>query len=121
MSIHRIRLFHSTQGAQAYHDWLETWLTNMQSWDADEVTNTAPTERDPLADGASPYYSGDLAFAWSEDRAVIEDQLSQYAAAYCDWYRLGYHVCTHDEDEPQPCTWDSVNESGVVPDHILEL
>lgn len=117
MTAHRLRLYHSTAGAESYHAWLDQWLTNMQLWDAPEVTNSAPTLREPL-NADTKYYGGDLAFAWSEDEAIILDQLSQYADAYCDWYRIGYHFCDHDEDNPTPCAWEQTIESGTVPDGV---
>lgn len=116
MTAHRIRLIHSTTGASAYHDWLDTWLTNMSPWDYPEVDNDLPTLRETV-DG-DEYYQTELAFDWSEDRATILDQLDQYAASYCKWHRIGYHECDHDEDDPQPCSWDEVVEHGDVPDDI---
>lgn len=114
--IHRVRLFHSTTGASSFHNWLETWLTNMQPWADPEVENTLPTEREPaLADG--PYYQTELAFEWTEDRAIILDNLDQYAAAYCDWHRIGYHECTHD-GTGGPCSWDERRQNGPVPSYI---
>jgi len=117
MTVHRVRLIHSTAGASSYHGWLDQWLTNMAPWTDPEVTNELPTLREQV-DGDGEYYQTELAFEWSEDKATILDQLDQYAVAYCDWHRIGYHVCTHDEEEPQPCSWDEQRESGQVPDYI---
>jgi hypothetical protein len=117
MTVHRVRLVHSVTGADSYHGWLDQWLTNMQAWDAPEVTNDVPTLREPI-DGSDSYYQGELAFAWSEDKAIILDNIHQYAQSYCDWHRIAYHVCTHDETDPQPCSWDDVRENGVVPSHV---
>lgn len=119
MAIHRTRLFHSTTGADSYHGWLSTWLTNMEPWTDSEVTNQLPTLRQPL-DGGEDYYHTELAFEWSEDRAIILDQLDQYAASYCSWHRIGYHECTHDGNGG-PCSWDDQRESGTVPTHIIEM
>jgi hypothetical protein len=46
------------------------------------------------------------------------DNINQYAASYCEWHRLAYHVCTHDESNPQPCPWDDVRKNGSVPSHV---
>lgn len=120
MSVHQVRLFHSEAGAGGFHDWLETWLTNMTPRSADEVTNEPPTLTTPI-DGGAPYYSGDLAFAWSEDKNIIMDQLTGYLDAYCEWWRLGYHVCSHDEENPTPCAWEDGDEGGAVPNHVRTL
>lgn len=99
MTIHRARLFYSTTGAASFHQWLSTWLTNMTPWEADEVGNEAPSETSAAGvDGGTEHYRVELAFEWSHDKAIIIQQLDQYLAAYCDWHRLGYHVCTHDGD-----------------------
>lgn len=122
MTAHRIRLYHSTQGAQSYHAWLDQWLTNMSPWECPEVTNDLPAESDRIGADAATCYVGDLAFHWdAEDKAIILDQLSQYAAAYCDWHRIGYHVCDHDAAESTPCAWESTRESGTVPEYISDL
>lgn len=122
MTTHRIRLYHSTQGAQSYHPLLDQWLTNMTPWEYPEVDNDLPAERDPIDGDAAAYYGADLAFDWqAEDKAIILDQLSQYAEAYCDWHRIGYHVCDHDAAEPTPCSWETTCEAGTVPDHIPDL
>jgi len=120
MTVHRIRLYHSTAGAQSYHDWLETWLINMEPWADPEVSNDVPTLREQMGRGGQ-YYQTELAFEWSEDRAIILDQLSQYAASYCDWYRIGYHECAHDDDDAEPCSWDEQRENGTAPDHIKDM
>jgi len=116
---HRVRLFHSVTGADSYHGWLETWLTNMSPWDAGEVTNDLPTLSDSI-DGSAKWYQTELAFAWSEDRSIILDQLDQYAASYCDWHRIGYHECTHD-GTGGPCSWNETRENGAVPSAIPNM
>ncbi|MFP4218810.1 MAG: hypothetical protein ACLFR6_08245 [Salinarchaeum sp.] len=118
MTAHRLRLVHSQSGADDFHAWLESWLTNMSPWDYPEVDNDLPTLREPV-DGES-YYQAELAFDWSEDESIILDNLDDYAASYCDWHRIGYHVCEHDESDPTPCSWDTDlgRKSGSVPDHI---
>lgn len=119
MTIHRVRLFHSTDGASGFHGWLDTWLTNMEPWADSEVENTLPTERDPI-DGDTAYYQTELAFEWSEDRAHILNNLDQYATSYCSWHRIGYHECTHDADGG-PCSWDEQRENGTVPEYITDM
>ena len=119
MTIHRVRLYHSTTGASSYHGWLDQWLLNMSPWEDPEVTNELPTLREHLETGAE-YYQTEIAFEWSEDRAIILDNLDQYAASYCDWHRIGYHVCTHD-DNGGPCSWDEQRQNGSVPNYIPDM
>lgn len=122
MALHRVRLYYSTADAAAYHDWLSSFLTNLQPWESDEVTNSvSDAPASPIDENDEDYYRVELAFDWSEDKAHILDNLSLYADSYCDWYRLGYHVCTHDEDDPTPCEFEELRENGAVPDHIPSL
>jgi hypothetical protein len=115
MVIHRVRVRYSEAGASSFNTWLDTWLTNMSPWS--ERENTVPLLRDASSVNTA-YYGGDLTFSWSEDAAIIKDQLSGYMSAYCDWSILGYHVCTHDESTPQPCGWDDVVRDGAVPAEV---
>jgi|GEM_PF-4628109 len=120
MTIHRTRLFYSTTGASGFHGWLETWLTNMQPWTDSEVTNEVPSSTRSPIDSDAEYYQVELAFEWTEDRAHILDNLDQYLTSYCDWHRIGYHECTHD-DNGGPCSWDERRQNGTVPDYIPEV
>jgi len=117
MVSHRIRIWHSETGSSGYHGWLDTWLTNMQPWSHDEVDNTLPELTSDI-DGNNQYYQGELAFDWNEDKAIILDNLDQYMASYCDWHRLKYHVCEHDEENGGACNWEETRENGTVPSYI---
>lgn len=119
MTIHRVRLFHSPTGADSYHGWLDTWLTNMEPWSDPEVTNNLPTQRSPIGSDVT-YYQTELEFEWSEDRAIILDQLDGYARSYCDWHRIGYHECAHDDNDGS-CSWDEQRGSGTVPSVIADM
>mgnify|MGYP000182063460 CR=1 FL=1 len=116
MSIHRVRLTYSESGAQSFNGWLETYLTNMEPWS--ERENAVPTLRDEQISDTPAHYSGDLTFAWSEDKSIIKDQLWGYLTAYCDWGVLRYHVCDHDSENPTPCEWEETNTHGAVPDGV---
>lgn len=118
--IHRTRLYYSTTGAASFHAWLSQWLINMSPWAAPEVTNEVPESPTTPIDGGDDYYVVELAFEWAEDRAHILDNLSQYAAAYCEWHRIGYHECTHD-GTGGPCSWAEQRESGTVPEYIEDM
>lgn len=121
MPIHRTRLFYSTAGGGSFHGWLGTWLANMSPWEAPDVTNSVPNGPLSTVDSNTDYYAIELAFDWSEDKSHILDNLDQFLDAYCDWHRIGYHVCTHDETDPTPCTWEETRESGSVPAYVPSL
>ena len=112
MSIHRVRLRYSEAGAQSFNGWLSTWLVNMQPWA--ERPNDVPSQRER----PGPHYRGDLTFAWTEEKSIILDQIEGYLSSYCDWYRIGYHVCDHDEADRGDCVWDMQRDGGAVPDFV---
>jgi hypothetical protein len=117
VSIHRVRLVYSEGGAASFNGWLETWLTNMQPWA--ERENGVPSTVEPYPDSDWPaHYRGDLTFDWSEDKAIIEDQLNGYLGPYCDWGIVGYHICDHDEADRDGCSWESVTEHGIIPEGV---
>lgn len=121
MTIHRVRLYYSNTGATSFHGWLSTWLTNMQPWSGGEVANSVPDAPTSPFDSDLKYYSVELAFDWSEDKSIILDQLDGYVSAYCDWSRLGYHVCDHDEDDRTGCQWEEIRENGSVSSDVPVL
>jgi len=121
MTIHRTRPFYSVNGATSFNGWLGVWVTNMTPWTSEEVTNEVPDGPTETVDGDNQYYQVELAFEWTEDKAIILDQLDEFLASYCDWHRFGYHVCTHDEENRQPCSWDEKRENGTVPDYIPSI
>lgn len=120
MTVHRVRLYHSTDGAQSYHDWLGQWLNNVDAALQSEIDNEPPTI-EQTEDEKQEWYSGNLAFEWDEGKAHILDNIDQYAAAYCNWHRIGYHECSHDEENLTPCSWDEQRENGTVPDDIPDM
>lgn len=115
MTIHRVKLVYPESTGAGFESWLSVWLTNMQPWAARE--NTVPELTEPLPDSpAEPHYRGDLTFEWSEDKAIIVDNINQYLRSYAPWHRLGYHVCDHDETTRDGCSWDDIREGGTPPD-----
>lgn len=122
MTVHRVRLYHSTTGASSYHDWLSQWLNNVDAALQSEVDNEPPILREQTGSERDDYYMGDLAFHWNEGKAHILDNLDLYAASFCDWHRILYESCTHDEgDERESCSRDEKRENGTIPDYIEDL
>lgn len=119
MAIHRVRLVYSEAGAASFNAWLGQWLLNMSPWA--ERENNVPDVVEPLDEATPAHYRGDLTFDWSEDKAIIEDQLNGYLAPYCDWGIVGYHVCGNDREDlsvEYNCGWESVTEHGTVPNGV---
>jgi len=120
MTVHRFRVIHSTTGAESYHNWLHQWLLNVDAALQSSVSNESPKLVDAF-DGSGTWYQGDLAFDWAEGKANIFDNIELYADSYCDWHRIGYHECSHDETEITSCSWQEVRESGTIPSYVPDM
>jgi len=118
MVVHRFRLYHSTAGSDALHNWLGQFTQNINAALGNEVTKEVPTLRETL-DGQQ-YYGGDYAFEWAKGKAHFWGNVTVYARDYCDWYRMGYHECDHDETNVNgsSCSWEDSAENGPVPDYV---
>ena len=117
MTGHRYRIVHGTAGADSFIDWLDQYLVNLQPWAHDDVTNDipdAPNVPPELSLGAE-YYQYELAFDWSEERSIIEDQIVGYIESYCDAYRVEHHACDHGEDDGGRCDYETVAVSDPPP------
>lgn len=97
------------------------WVSNYTEWDADPVEHSL-TETNTKLDGSGvQYVHGDWRFIQeSEDSTKMLENLSDRLQSLQDglWHRLGYHICTHDEDNPKPCGWGETLEFGNVPTEV---
>jgi hypothetical protein len=126
MTVHMIRLFISQNAddvlLQPETGYLAVWLNNHEAWtDEHHGPNDMPDPREPIEDGAEAYYAADWRFVWNESKSVLIDNLVGHVDAYSPWWRLGYHECTHDEENGGPCSWDDSQESGTIPTHIPDF
>lgn len=109
MSIHMIRL--TTAPNATLRQWVTTWLTNMTAWS--EADNQPPTDRE--ADDGTPIMTADWRFAWgANSKEVLLANLVAYARAYTSWGVIGWHECTHDRDNPDPCTMEYGLDGGFA-------
>jgi hypothetical protein len=115
--IHKIYLKYSIDAAPEFHDWLSTWLTNMQTWNSDGVDNSVPDSPTEIAGYDEEIYVLQLAFDWSEDESIIIDQIAGYLSSYATDYQIGYHECPHD-GEGNECRWRVVASSQNPPVYI---
>lgn len=105
------------------NSYVSVWLTNYIAWEPDgnlTQSNDPPSVVNTELDGSSlDYYRGGVwRFDWSESKAQLLDNLEGQANAYCDWYRIRWHECDHDEDDDRGCSWDEVRSDGPVPGGI---
>jgi len=93
---------------------VDKWLANNTAWTEDPVPHELSLVDDPLTD-APVHFRGDLRFEASDDKRALLDRIETDLSGVVSWYRVGYHRCSHDEDNAQPCSWDEGVEFGTVP------
>lgn len=100
---------------------VNNWVSNYSEWTADPTEHTL-TETNTAIDGSgTKYVRGDWRFErQGEDPTDILTDLSDRLQPIQGglWHRLGYHICDHDEETRQPCSWDETAEWGTVPSDI---
>lgn len=71
-------------------------------------------------EGSGPdYLTGSFRFSMEADTktGLLDDAESAIQSAVA-WYQIRYHVCDHDENSRQGCSWDDVREYGTVPEYV---
>jgi hypothetical protein len=124
MTVHRIQLYYSTTDAQTFHSWVADWNSTRDGDTGDELTNKIPdVPVDPRDDSNAEYYSAMLSYDFAEPPTEVLKDPYHALVDLCDWCRVGYHECDHDEDNPEPCAFtdDHVLEHGTIPDHVPTL
>lgn len=119
MTVHMVRLIVEPPKGES-EEAVNNWVENHNQWEGDPIDHKlTETTADPDGDGTT-YARGDYRFIQQEtaDELLddLEDRLQSFQGGL--WYRLAYHACDHDEDEPTPCSWEDAREWGDVPDDI---
>jgi hypothetical protein len=120
MAVHMVRVLFEPPRGEAENA-VSNCVSNYQEWDGDPVTH-ALTETNTELDGSGvQYLRGDWRFIQNGETPTdilqdLSDRLQSMQGGL--WHRLGYHVCTHDEENPQGCSWEYRAEYGTIPDGV---
>lgn len=114
MSKHMIRVCigsdTSKMTLQDANDALDTWVANHSEW----IDDTSPhqlREVNTESDGSGVvYWNGICRFYLSDEKDNLLTKCEDKLVNKCDWYRLGYHNCDHDESDRRGCSWDDERE-----------
>jgi hypothetical protein len=108
MTVHMFRGFIS-RGKMSVDD-LETrindWVDSNAEWTDDAVDYTLSESNTELDDSGVTYYTIDVRFLQDDTKDNIVQKFTDKLDNKVDWYRLGYHLCDHDESSGSPCSWD---------------
>ena len=129
MTVHMFRCFIG-RGPMSRTD-LDTriteWVSSNGEWAGDSVAHTL-SERSTASDGSGTTYDAlDVRFLPDNSKANLQQKLTDKLENKVAWYRVGYHACTHRDDDGSsgPCSWDDVIEwtakDVTIPDGVPAL
>lgn len=87
---------------------IDDWVTSNGDWENDDLAYPL-TERNTADDGSGePYHRIDVRFLPDNSKANLLQKFEDKLQNKVDWYRIGYHACTHrpDDGSSGPCGWD---------------
>lgn len=102
---------------------VEDWMSKQSEWTADPVDHSMQGTTDP--ETGTEWWRGDYRLTFdSEPKANLFQKLEDKLVNKPDWYRAGYHECSHDEADRAACSFDDAREwtdtgvtiPGEVPD-----
>ena len=120
MAVHMVRVLFEQPRGEAENA-VSNWVANYQEWNADPVAHSLSEANTELDGSGVRYLRGDWRFNQNDETPTdilqdLSDRLQSMQGGL--WHRLGYHVCTHDENNPTPCEWDETVEHGSVPSGV---
>lgn len=114
MPVHMFRCFIG-RGGMSTTD-LETaindWVQSNAEWENDSVDHTVReylNARDEII-----CHTVDARFIKDNTKSNLFQKFTDKLENKVDWYRVAYHNCTHDEDEPPGCSFDANEDSSAV-------
>jgi len=124
MAVHMVRmLMEAVLSAEDVQAIVDEWINNHNEWTEDPVEHSL-SEVNTEEDGSGvDYLRGDFRFIQEESlTALLDDLVSTYDSSPASfWYRVVYHECDHDKDNPTNCRWDEKRESGVIPTEVPDF
>ena len=127
MSVHMFRVYVAPDFDQTdLQTAIDDWVAGHTKWTDDPQETGVVGERlGDLEDPSTAYWGVDIRIEKTDTKANILQKLGDKLKNKCDWYRAGYHECTHDEDPPQPCSWedrqDWTDKDVTIPSYVPGL
>jgi hypothetical protein len=124
MTVHKITLCYSKNGADELHQWLRTWHPSVTTKTSDAITNEIPDNARTTPDIDNQWFSATFTYHTTEDITELQllyDKLMEY----CEWSKAGYHYCPDvpENTDPHDCSIDESNiyRDGDIPEYIPSL
>lgn len=101
---------------------IDDWVTSNATWEGETVQNRLQTVNIDGVPADTPYYKVDVWFTLDDSKANLLQKFTDKLENKVSWYRVGYHECTHDANEPTECGWQDTTEwtekDVTVPDYV---
>ena len=122
MTVHMVRLIVERPKGES-EEAVNNWVENYNQWNDDPVSHELTEATAHLDGDGTTYARGDYRFVQEETGDELLDDLERRLQDFQDglWYRLAYHACDHDGDEPAPCRWEDTREGGDVPEDVPSI
>jgi hypothetical protein len=127
MSVHKITLCYSTEGAAEFHEWLMTELhESVSTQTQDLITNKTPDDPIPqIRPKADRYYAVTFTYPEYENPTEILDQAYVKLSTHCEWSQVAYHECgdVSDNAAKSDCHYpeNKVHRDGDIPEYVPSL
>lgn len=106
---------------------INDWVQSNAEWEGDTVGHSL-TERNTALDGSgAAYHAIDVRFLPDDSKSNLQQKFRDKLVNKVDWYRVGYHACTHREGDGStgPCSWDDTTEwiakDVTIPDGVPSM
>lgn len=126
MAKHMVRLFIEPPQGDAQTA-VGNWVQNHNEWVDDPVEHSLAETNTELDGSGTTYVRGDYRFFQDGTATDLLDDLETRLGNIQGgvWYRIGYHVCDHDESATTACSFQDadseIRENGTIPSDIPEL
>lgn len=102
---------------------INDWVDNNDEW-VEDPTDHELTEVSPI-DSDVTYHSVSVRFNQSDTKDNVLQKFTDKLKNKVDWYRVGYHACEHDENNPSNCTWEDdvewTDKDVTIPPEVPEF
>lgn len=113
MTIHMIRVYigpNSKMSLTQAKDAWQKWVTNHSEWTNDNTKHSLNKSNTRPDGSGTMYWHGSCRFKLTDAKSNLIQKCEDKFVDKCDWYRLGYHKCDHDESQKGGCSWDDERE-----------
>lgn len=86
---------------------VQDWVSSYSEWAEDHITHVISLSTAP---SGTEWVTGDFRFLSSDDKTALLNDAESTLQNEVNWYRLGYHICSHDEQSTTSCGWEDVRE-----------